>query len=315
MNIERYYQDRFFGEVRGIKIDNSYDLYTLNKYKKIIKEDNVDFIFSQDYDLSYLINFPNIKYLSLSEVEDIKHIYYLKNLIGLRINSKYLNELDLSYFENLKFIDIIEDEYNRIRNYDKLRNIENICLEQCDISNFKIINGFEVKNLQIIFCNKINSLKGLETLKNIECLHLDYCSKLVDIEHLKFTKMSLKSLSIIDCPKIQNIDFIFELNNLESLYLMNDEFRGGIQLKSLAFINNMKNLKKFKTSYKIIDGDLKPLLRLKDVSILRFFKNYNLSDKELPHEYVIFDDGKSQKLIKVDLIDQGINNPNIIWLK
>lgn len=47
-------------------VDNCYDLYTRNQYIKYINDNEVKYIASQDYDLSYLSDCPDIEFLLCS---------------------------------------------------------------------------------------------------------------------------------------------------------------------------------------------------------------------------------------------------------
>ena len=50
-------------------------------------ENKVDYVYSQDYDISYLAEIPTIKYLALNEdVENIETLYLLFNLEGLKFS-------------------------------------------------------------------------------------------------------------------------------------------------------------------------------------------------------------------------------------
>ena len=315
MNIERYSYDELFGVVNGIKIDNAYDLYTLSQYKKIIKEEQIDYIVSQDYDLSYLTNYTSIKFLSVpDEVDDIEYIYLLKDLTGLRAKSGIINKLDLSKFTNLSSVYIVEDEYNQI-DYNQLKNINNIYLDQFKFTDLSFIKkDFQVKNLFIDFCSKLTSLKGIENLNNLETIHLEYCLKLSDISSLSKFNNSLTSLKIIDCIKILNLETIYNFHNIKTLELLNRETSVSQKIQSLSFLDNFKSPEYFMTNYKVLDCNLKPLLRLKDVSILEFYKKYNLKDRDLPHEDVIVKISDNQReRRKVKDLEDGINNKNIIW--
>ena len=59
--------DQYFGDVNGILIDNMYDAYYRNEQLKYIKQNKVNMIISQDYDISYLNEICGIKYITLPE--------------------------------------------------------------------------------------------------------------------------------------------------------------------------------------------------------------------------------------------------------
>lgn len=130
----------------------------------------------------------------LIEIEDI--ILNAKTMIG-EPNIIYFEELDL--FPNLKKIEIknINIEENNI---EKLKNIEEIHFENCEIETLKpLVN---VKNLSI--CH--SKVKDIEELKNIKQLEL------IDIELNDFE--FLKQLKQLEQLSIKNVvDFSLEKIN------------------------------------------------------------------------------------------------------
>ena len=64
-----------------------------------------------------------------------------------------------------------------------------------------------------------------------------------------------------------------------------------------------------------MDGDLKPLLKLKDVVVCPFYKNYNLKDKDLPHTMVWIQEGNIGKKVRLDSLELGKEDPRILWVK
>ena len=64
-------------------------------------------------------------------------------------------------------------------------------------------------------------------------------------------------------------------------------------------MNKLLKLEVFATNYKIEDGDLSYLLKLKDVNITPFYNHYNLKDKQLPHEEVVINDKGIIKRVRV----------------
>ena len=76
--------DDFFDSVNGIIIDNMYDGYLKHQQLKVIANNKINYILSQDNDLSYLNHdvFKSVDFLTISkEAENIECIYNLSNLI------------------------------------------------------------------------------------------------------------------------------------------------------------------------------------------------------------------------------------------
>lgn len=67
-----------------------------------------------------------------------------------------------------------------------------------------------------------------------------------------------------------------KLSELETLYISTFQTNSVNKLPSIEFIKNLTKLKNFMTDYKIEDGNLKPLLNIENVDILKFYKHYNL---------------------------------------
>ncbi len=149
---------------------------------------------------------------------------------------------------------------------------------------------------------------------NISNLIIDYCPKLSDINYLVNLK-NLVSLQLVDCNKINNVDkIVFDLKKLDTFSIYSDEtFKSG-HFSDLNFINDMPNLKKLKTDYMVDNNNLKPLLKLEDVTLLKWKKYYNLRDKDLPHKFVLVKKGENEVAFEnVEKLENGINNQNIIW--
>ena len=71
-----------------------------------------------------------------------------------------------------------------------------------------------------------------------------------------------------------------KLKKLESLAICG--YKG--TLDDLGFIDELPNLKFFVTDYNVLDGNIKPLMRLPYASILQDRRHYNLKDDDLKRE-------------------------------
>jgi hypothetical protein len=267
MEIKTYSFDIFFGNVNGIKIDNSYDLYVLNEYKKLNSVEKFDYIFSQDNDLSYLVHFRNIKFISIpSEAESLDTLYELKDLEGIQLYSNCLNKLDFEKLKNIKCLAITEDE--KINDFSKISKIEKLSLSMFSFDSLANISNLDVKDLTLDFCSKLKSLKGIEKLQKLTNLTIGYCLKISDISSLSFIKDSLKELSISDCNKIKYWDVLEKLDNLERIKLFSVFTFKKQSLSNLNFIKNMPKLKSFTTDYKPKKNEKELLKGIADVCIL-----------------------------------------------
>lgn len=306
-------KETFFKNTLGIVIDNSYNPYTLNVYKKYVKEHNIKYLISQDNDLSYLKFFPQIQFIEINdESENIELLYTLKELKGIKIHSNILNKIDLKLFSKLEYVYVIINEKLK---FDKLFNIKYLYIQffnEKSISN--IYNLKHLKKLTLEYCNKIESLEGIENLVQLNSIRIDYCKKLKDIHNLIFLP-NLKELEILESNQIENIEkALIKLNKIEKIIVYSNSISSKKAFTSLDFIKNLKKLKIFQTDYIIKDGNLTPLMNLTDTSILTWKKYYNVRDKDLPHENVIYRIGNHNSIMKkLTEIENGKENENIIW--
>lgn len=134
-----------------------------------------------------------------------------------------------------------------------------------------------LESLHLEFCYNLKTLDGIRLFGQLKRVILDYCLKLKNISDLKFFANSLKCLRITDCNKINELsDTLSELLAIESIHLSTSQTNCVNKLPSVCFVDKLVRLKSFLTDYQIEDGNLKPLLKIKEVDILKFYKSYNL---------------------------------------
>lgn len=268
------------GKDNGIILDDAYDLYKKNQYVKYVKENSINYLRCQDVDMNLLTFFPNIEFITIPEdAENIEGVYNLRMLKGLEITANKLEFLKLSYFSNL--------EYLIIHNYSKERNllinckqVKHLCIVHSNITSLKTIsvNGC-LESLHLEFCYNLKTLDGIQLFGRLSKIVLDYCLKMDNISDIKLFANSLKDLRITDCNKIQGLSYILsELVELENLHISTSQTNCVNKLRSVRFVEKLTKLKSFVTDYKIEDGDLKPLLNIENVDVLKFYKHYNLRE-------------------------------------
>jgi len=112
----------------------------------------------------------------------------------------------------------------------------------------------------------------LVQLRSLRLANLRQLESLAGIEQLK----NLQELEIHTCRRIHSIDEIGQLYQLRKLHLNND---GDIEsLKPLANIEHLEWVT-FYESTNIIDGDLSPLVRQRHLSQLAFRNRRHYSHK------------------------------------
>lgn len=288
MEIKEIYEP-FFQENAGIIIDDAYDIHKRLVYDKYITSNKIEYIYAQDNDISNFSFLSKVKYISLNkDCENYVFLNKYTNIEGIRLYASTFNKMNSYDFKRLEKLYFIFDEEIKMT----LPNIKalkfNACMYEPKQLDFK--NLTYVKELVLMGFKKINNLEFLPL--NISNLIIDYCPKLSDINYLVNLK-NLVSLQLVDCNKINNVDkIVFDLKKLDTFSIYSDEtFKSG-HFSDLNFINDMPNLKKLKTDYMVDNNNLKPLLKLEDVTLLKWKKYYNLRDKDLPHKFVLVKKGK-----------------------
>ena len=270
----------FDGNDSGIILDDAYDLYKRNQYLKYVKENSINYLRCQDVDMNLLASFPDIEFITIPEdAENIEGIYQIRKLKGLEITAEKLELLDLSYFSYLEYL-IIHD-YSRGRNLlINCKQLKHLCIIHSNIANLKTISmSSNLESLHLEFCYNLKTLDGIQSFGQVCRLVLDYCLKLENIFEIKFFTNSLKYLRITDCNKIQELSYILpKLVELEKLHISTSQTNCINKLDSVGFVEKLVKLKSFVSNYKIEDGDLKPLLNIESVDILKFYKHYNLRE-------------------------------------
>lgn len=274
-NVTSFYYD---GKDNGIILDDAYDLYKRSQYIKYVKEHSINYLRCQDVDMNLLTFFPEIEFITVPEdAEHLENIYKLRKLKGLEIAANKLKLLDLSGFSNLEYLIVhnYSNGCNLSLNCNKLKHLFIIHSNITDLNSISI--NCNLESLHLEFCYNLKTLDGIRLFGQLKRVILDYCLKLKNISDLKFFANSLKCLRITDCNKINELsDTLSELLAIESIHLSTSQTNCVNKLPSVCFVDKLVRLKSFLTDYQIEDGDLKPLLKIKEVDILKFYKSYNL---------------------------------------
>ena len=266
-------------------VDNCYDSYIKNQYLKYINDNGVKFIASQDHDLSYLSDCPDIEFVLCShESNHLEALYSLRNLKGLWLAT---DDTAFDFSKLSPTLSFLRTKYER-QNKSWLYHgsITDLSLDDYATENLlwlsEMKNKDKVRTFEIYTSyGKFRSLKGIKELSNLEVLILDYCRKLTDIAEItELTK--LKVLQYYDNPRATKLP-LDSLTTLEKIYLIDRETSTPGTIETLGFINYLPNLHTFWSNYNVLDGDLSLLLRLKDVDIFPDRKHYNLKNSDLPH--------------------------------
>lgn len=163
-----------------------------------------------------------------------------------------------------------------------LDNLERVIISQCNIRNFNGIEKFpQVKAITAWYCYSLNDISAIKKLPNLLRLDFGPCPKIKNLDILREIP-TLRVLSLHSFKEVDT-DVIKSIKELRFLFL---EYCNPIP--SIKFIDDLKKmLGLLIIGTKIVDGDITPALKLKNVGITPM-RHYNLDvdDPNLfpPHE-------------------------------
>lgn len=300
--------DDFFNNSKSIKISNSYEPYYLFEMRRYYEKNNIECIEANDTDLDiYLKYFTNVKYVYLnSHATCLGEVNKLTNLNGISLCNHQIKEIDDNILEKIEYLEIYYYEKKQV-DFSKFKSLTHVRLLNYPFDYLEITN--DLYSFEIDEAPKLNVLKGIN-IKNLTKLKLENLKNLQNIE-LECPKLT--SFYIYDSKKIINLEsFLETCKKLKSIDIISYSDINAI-LKSIKFIDKLNYLENFRTNFKILDGDLKPLLKLKEGIISKFYRNYNLKDKDLPHEEVFINDNGIIKRVKLCSLKNGKRDSRIIW--
>lgn len=301
--------DDFFDNSKTLEIYNSYEPYNLHLMKKFYKENNIECIEALDTDLDvYLKYFADVKYIHLhAEAVHLEEVNKLHNLNGISLSNTQIKDIDESILEKIEYLEIYY-KYKKKIDFNKFKSLKHLKLKNYPFEDLKIDNN--LVSLEIFDASKIIELKEINT----NCLEKVKLSFLKKLENIEFDCSKLTLLYIFDCKKINDLEkLLYSCVNLKELDVIAYSIKGGI-FNNLNFIKELKFLEYFGTNYRILDGNLKPLLALQEANISSYYRNYNLRDKDLPHITVYITEGNCGHRVRLDTLELGKEDPRITWL-
>ena len=255
----------YVSKISGVTEEEMKFKWMKNQTSLNITDPNID-------SLQDLVFFPKLKLLELSSIN-------LKNLIGLE-NCKLLNTIRITNC-NIQDFSIIE-------NLQNLNTFYNYGSSNADELVEKLKKCNNLKSLSVRL-TKINDIKQISELKNLEKLFLDYnwTTKIEGIEGLA----KLKTLQI-NQNNIGSIKDIIKNTNIETLTLTNC----GVQ--NIEGIEKLVNLKSLNLSSNNII-DITPLENNERLTYLNLKANVNLKNNNFTQE-------EQEKISKIGkILDRG----------
>lgn len=244
--------------------------YSYSYVNKIIQQEKLNglrifFPFKSDSltDFDFLKEYDFLEALEISVTSgeyDFSFLSHLVNLKKLSINVIGQNEIDLSGLKKLEDCTLLWRK--KIVGLNNCTTLKKLCLidfKQDDLSKIsELIN----LNKLVIKTSSIQTLKGIENLKNVEQIMLGNCKKLKSIVDLNGL-LKLKSLEFNICSSIYDFSDMRELPSLEFLQLVDCK-----DIASLKFLLNLKSLNKFYIlgNTTILDKDFSYTNQINEVS-------------------------------------------------
>ena len=243
--------------------------------KDAIKKIGVHVDFEDEASIERLYNFKNLD--SLVVINFTKNnicidVSRFPKLVALTING----QVDLIGLDKIQLKKLLINENKKIANKSWGKTIEELEITHSKPVILEEFNELSnLKNLELIQ-SSITSLAGIENFKNLECLTVGYCPKLLDISAIS-NCTKLRKIEFENTKKITSFNPLTALKNLQGLILSDCG-----EISSLQFINDLSNLKFLSfVGTNIVDGDLTPCLRLKYAATFNK-RHYNIKEDELP---------------------------------
>lgn len=259
---------------------------TLEEHIQYIQENQFEKVYVVADNIAFLQQCPTITSLKIIPAYsaakfDYSPIYDMPNLKELNCQTVYGHkdalkaDIDYSHFPSLQCV--YASGAKGHRNLESVKGLRHLYLGQGQPAS-KALTGFDFSELEKLdLCqSSIRSLNGIDQAACIQKLSLSYCRSLEDVAALASVGKTLTSLEIESCGKIKDFSWLYHLPNLENLVLF-----GSNTLPNLSFLDSMPNLKSFRFTMNVLDGDL-GLCKNVPYVYCKNRKHYNLKDEDLP---------------------------------
>lgn len=220
------------------------------------KGENIDFVTS----------LPNLKSLIIIDfsIKSIEAIHSLNGLIKLQLSTYSKKPINFNAFPNL-----VECGFEWIRGSESLFECSGLIalgINRYDDTNSTSFSKLVHLKKLTIMNSKIENLKGLAILSHLNYLSISNLKNLTSLHGLQ-NLHELEELEIQRCKGISTISEVLQLTKLKRLLL--------IDLGDIASIKGIENLTElreflFYESTNIIDGDLLPIKKLKNLNKISF---------------------------------------------
>jgi hypothetical protein len=182
------------------------------------KADGINFNFTKNFpkDINEIKAAARLKYIQINDYSwdfDYSAINYLSKLEHLSIYTTDKNEINFTNWADLKSATIFWRP--KANSLFKCVNLERLFIGKYNGSDLGKFESLENLKYLRINTGSINSLKGIEKLKNLETLLLIQATKLEDLSGIDKLP-SLKHLRIDNCRNIKDIAIVANLKNIKT---------------------------------------------------------------------------------------------------
>jgi len=213
----------------------------------------LDIVDGNKRDLKTISNLTWLKYLRLGDAQQAIDLSALENLEELL--SRWTNRLKLplnkSRLLRLRLTGYKSVSYD-LQQIVQFPNLDTLSLTGGNIRSLKCIKNFnKLKNLDLAYIKTLRYIGDIVDTQ-LEFLHIEHCRQIVDLEDIG----GQKTLRVV-------------------------RLSGLMPLNSLKFISSMSSLVEFRfVNTDVLDNDMLPLLRLKNVSFMNK-KKFSHTEKEI----------------------------------
>ncbi len=274
------------------EIDNLHEKSLIDDLKRLFKFNKKDFIFNEQG------NLIKLKFNSKSLKEIPSCIRQFLNLKWLDLSNNQINKIEnLETLQKLQYLNLRDNSISKIKGLQNLIQLEDLSLSENQISKIEgLENLFKLKILDVSH-NQIRKIEGLERLSQLEMLFLKN-NHIMKIEGLN----SLSSLIKLhlDSNNIRNLEGLDNLAKLVELYLEENEIQ---EIKGLENLTELQEL--------ILDEN--PVNKLGCFEILNNLILFSLNKYLLSEEYHIkYEEIKRNKRKKYDVSFWDIIHKEIV---
>jgi hypothetical protein len=207
------------------------------------------------------------------KIRSVEPIHELHDLRALEVMTYCNTELQFSAFPQLE--ECALEWRIKAESLFNCGGLKHLFVNSYSGKNLASFSRLEKLESLAILNAPIISLDGISSLRNLRSLRLANLKKLQSLKGIEVLT-NLEELEIHTCRQITSISEIAALLNLRKLHLNND---GQIvSLKPIDAINNLESVL-FYESTNIVDGDLSPLMRQKNLSRVSFQNRRHYSHK------------------------------------